>query len=237
MEYVYNSTVHELKIPNIIDSQELYLFDEHGKRYMDLESGVWCISVGHKNARVNEAIKKQIDSVMHAGFCYSNQILEESAKSILAITNVKKGKCIFLCSGSEAIEVSRQISKHISGKRMSMTLHDSYLGAYSSVTDRDKDWYIFDWDQCKVCKKRDECDPNCEALKDIPENDFALDLTGWQLMHATAISDDGLTIAGYGINPNGSKEPWMATIPEPCSILLLSLGALALRRRRGRGTI
>ena len=170
MEYVYNSTVHELKIPNIIDSQGLYLFDEHGKRYMDLESGVWCISVGHKNARVNEAIKKQIDSVMHAGFCYSNQILEESAKSILAITNVKKGKCIFLCSGSEAIEVSRQISKHISGKRMSMTLHDSYLGAYSSVTDRDKDWYIFDWDQCKVCKKRDECDPNCEALKDIPEN-------------------------------------------------------------------
>lgn len=170
MEHLYSCTGHELKIPNIIDSQGAYLFDDKGKRFMDLESGVWCISIGHKNARINKTITEQVGSLMHAGFCYSNQILEESSKSILDITNIITGKCVFLCSGSEVIEISRQISKHLSGKNMSMTLHDSYLGAYVSVTDRTKGWYIFNWDQCKTCRKKDKCDFSCEALQNIPED-------------------------------------------------------------------
>ncbi|MBU3914155.1 aminotransferase class III-fold pyridoxal phosphate-dependent enzyme [bacterium] len=170
MEHVYNCTVHETKIPNIVDSQGVYLFDEHGKRFMDLESGVWCASIGHKNDRINRIIKKQIDSIMHAGFCYSSQVLEESAKSVLNITNFINGKCVFLCSGSEAIEISRQIARHITGKKLSMTFHDSYLGAYRSVADRTTGWYLFNWDQCKTCDKKDNCDPTCDALRDIPED-------------------------------------------------------------------
>jgi len=170
MEHVYCCTGHELKIPNIVDSRGVYLFDDRGKRFMDLESGVWCISVGHKNERVSKAVIKQMDSLMHAGFCYSNQILEEASKSILNVANLAGGKCVFLCSGSEAIEISRQISKHLTGKKKSMTLHDSYLGSYSSVTDRTKGWYVFNWEQCGSCGKNETCDPGCKALKDIPQD-------------------------------------------------------------------
>jgi len=177
MEHVYSCTGHELKIPNIVDSQGVYLFDDQGKRFVDLESGVWCISVGHKNEQINKTITKQIDSLMHAGFCYSNQVLEESSKSILDITKFIGGMCVFLCSGSEAIEISRQISKHLTGKSLSMTLHDSYLGAYVSVTDRTKGWYIFNWEKCKTCRENNRCDPSCEALQDIPEeiSDFVFE--------------------------------------------------------------
>ena len=169
MKHVYSCTGHVLKIPNITASQGAYLFDDKGKRYMDLESGVWCISMGHTNERINKTITKQMGSLMHAGFCYSSSILEESAKSILGITNFINGKCLFLCSGSEAIEISRQISKHVSGKKISMTLHDSYLGAYTSVTDRDRGWHIFNWEKCNTCVKNDVCDPFCEVLQEIPE--------------------------------------------------------------------
>lgn len=171
MKHVYGCTGHELKIPDIVDSQGVYLFDDKGKRYMDLESGVWCISIGHQNERVNNIIAKQVGSLMHAGFCYSNPILEKSSKSILELTRFIDGKCVFLCSGSEAIEISRQISKHLSSiKNVSMTLHDTYLGAYVSATDRTEGWYIFDWDPCKTCRKNDRCDPYCEALQKIPED-------------------------------------------------------------------
>jgi len=170
MGHIYLCTGHELKIPNIVNSQGVYLFDDKGKRYMDLESGVWCTSIGHNNGRINKAIASQIGSLMHAGFCYSNQILEEASKSILDITNFTDGKCVFLCSGSEAIEISRQISRHLTGKKMSMTLHDSYLGSYASVTDRSKGWYIFNWEQCKQCRKNDNCDPLCESLQAIPQD-------------------------------------------------------------------
>ncbi|MBN1844544.1 MAG: hypothetical protein JW810_02595 [Sedimentisphaerales bacterium] len=73
-----------------------------------------------------------------------------------------------------------------------------------------------------------------QNLKDILENDYGLDLTGWRLMHATGISDDGMTISGYGINPAGKKEPWVATIPEPNTLTFLLLGSLWARKRHPR---
>ena len=170
MSNIYNCTGHITLISNIVDSDGIYLFDDKGKRYMDLESGVWCTSLGHKNSRVNDLIKKQVDSIMHTGFCYSNHILQESAEAVLSITNFNEGKCVFLCSGSEAIELARQISKHITQKKMSMTLHDSYLGSYSSVTDRSENWYIFNWEKCMRCPDRENCAINCEELRKIPDD-------------------------------------------------------------------
>jgi acetylornithine aminotransferase len=155
-------------IPNIIDSQGIYLFDENGKRYMDLESGVWCTSIGHKNKRINEVIKYQIDAIMHAGFCYSSEQIQRSAQSVLSITGFKGGKCVFLCSGSEAIEIARQVARHLTGKKRSLTLHDSYLGSYSSVIDRSDGWYVFNWEVCQTCADREHCDMSCPSLRSIP---------------------------------------------------------------------
>jgi probable HAF family extracellular repeat protein len=64
--------------------------------------------------------------------------------------------------------------------------------------------------------------------------ELGLDVAGWQLESATAISYDGDTIAGYGINPDGVREAWVATIPEPATGVLVALGValLAVKRRR-----
>ena len=70
------------------------------------------------------------------------------------------------------------------------------------------------------------------SLRDVLVNDCGLDLTDWILRDAMGISDDGLTIFGNGINPNGDKEGWIATIPEPASILLVGLGGIILRKKR-----
>ena len=69
-----------------------------------------------------------------------------------------------------------------------------------------------------------------QSIYDILVNG-GLDMTGWTLTGASGISDDGLTIAGSGSNPDGYKEAWVATIPEPATFLLFGLGGLALRRR------
>ena len=71
-------------------------------------------------------------------------------------------------------------------------------------------------------------------LEQVLVNDFGMDLTGWRLDRAVGISDDGLTIAGQGTNPDGLTEAWIAIIPEPSTALLLATGLLMLGARGRR---
>jgi len=56
------------------------------------------------------------------------------------------------------------------------------------------------------------------AFQDVLENDYNLDMSGWNLLEATGISDDGSTIVGFGYGPAGRLEGWIARIPEPGSL-------------------
>ncbi len=70
------------------------------------------------------------------------------------------------------------------------------------------------------------------SLRAVLVDDCGLDLGDWTLERATGISADGLTIVGYGTNPDGVTEGWIATIPEPATVLLVGLAGLALLRNR-----
>jgi len=61
---------------------------------------------------------------------------------------------------------------------------------------------------------------------------LGVDLTGWQLSEARGISADGRTIVGYGRNPSGSREAFVAVIPEPSTALLLGAGLMMLSGQR-----
>jgi probable HAF family extracellular repeat protein len=55
-----------------------------------------------------------------------------------------------------------------------------------------------------------------------------LDLSGWNLDSANAISADGFTIVGDGTNPSGQREAWVANLsPEPVPEPLTILGSMA----------
>ncbi|MCP4592424.1 MAG: PEP-CTERM sorting domain-containing protein [bacterium] len=75
-------------------------------------------------------------------------------------------------------------------------------------------------------------------LKNVLIDDYGLDvLEQWQqLAGAYGVSADGQTVVGFGINPDGDTEAWVARLPEPCTLMLLAVGALAMARRRTSGT-
>jgi hypothetical protein len=60
---------------------------------------------------------------------------------------------------------------------------------------------------------------------------LGLNLDGWDLPYAGAISDDGTILAGLGMH-NGQNESWVAVIPAPGTLVLAAAAALFATGRR-----
>ncbi|MDF2531532.1 MAG: aspartate aminotransferase family protein [Clostridia bacterium] len=168
MEHVLNCTGYEMRIENIIKAEGYYLYDSTGKRYMDFESGVWSISIGHGNEELKNAIQNQIDKIMHLGFRYSNLQVEAAAKNVIETLKPFNGKCVFLCSGSEAVELAVKAAKHIIQDKMMLTFDFSYLSAYGqSGSKNDKEWHKLELKKCIECVNQEACN-TCHVVNEIP---------------------------------------------------------------------
>jgi probable HAF family extracellular repeat protein len=69
-------------------------------------------------------------------------------------------------------------------------------------------------------------------LRQFLNSGGAAGLTGWMLNEARAISSDGRTVVGWGTNPQGQTEAWIATVPEPSGCLVAAVTAAAILRRK-----
>ncbi len=146
MKNILNSTGHELKYRNFVKAKNCTLFDTSNNKYLDLESGVWCTSIGHCHPRITKVISEQSGQMMHSGYCYLNPVINETAGKVLEITGIGSGKCVFLCSGSETVEYSVKLCRSISDKQYLLTMKDCYLSAYGVSGERsENDWIHLDW--------------------------------------------------------------------------------------------
>jgi len=91
--------------PIVIEKGEgVWLYDIDGNRYLDCISSWWTNTLGHSNKRINEAIKKQIDSIEHVIFAnFSNKPAIELAEKLVNITPDKLTKVFFSDNGSSAV--------------------------------------------------------------------------------------------------------------------------------------
>ena len=137
---------HEIFKTDFVRAQNCHLYDSEGRKYIDLESGIWCTALGHNHPRLNQVIEAQLKCVSHLGTRYPNRIAEEAARSVLEIVEIEGGKCTFLSSGSEAVEFGVQIIRCLTEKPLLLTFHNSFLGSYGSAGQKRPDeWHLLDW--------------------------------------------------------------------------------------------
>jgi acetylornithine aminotransferase len=160
---------HELLLRDIVRAENCNLFDSRGSRYVDLESGVWCTSIGHGNPRIRGVIEEQYARYGHSGFNYSGSVVEEAAVEIMSLTGCEGGHCVFLCSGSEAVEYGVRLAEAVLDRPLMMTMADSYFGAYGSAARREEQgWFLFDWFPCAECQFEGDCTESCAHWASIP---------------------------------------------------------------------
>lgn len=80
----------------------VHLYDIDGKEYLDFVSGIAVFALGYNNKAYNDALKAQIDKVIHTSNYYYNVPAIEAARKIKQISGMDR--VFFTNSGAEAIE-------------------------------------------------------------------------------------------------------------------------------------
>ena len=80
----------------------VYLYDTDGKKYLDFVSGIAVFALGYHNEAYNNALKNQIDKIIHTSKYYYNVPAVEAAKKLKEISGMDR--VFFTNSGAEAVE-------------------------------------------------------------------------------------------------------------------------------------
>ena len=80
----------------------VHLYDMNGKKYLDFVSGIGVFALGYNNKEYNDALKAQIDKIVHTSNYYYNVPAIEAAKKIKEVSGMDR--VFFTNSGAEAVE-------------------------------------------------------------------------------------------------------------------------------------
>jgi adenosylmethionine-8-amino-7-oxononanoate aminotransferase len=119
-----------------VKAKGVYIYDEHGKTYLDGSSGAVTCSLGHSHEKVLSFIKNQVDKLQ---FVYRSQFASEEAEQLATkLFELSPGKSLkhtfFVNSGTEAIETVMKIAlqywqeKGLPDKKRFITRCKSYHG-------------------------------------------------------------------------------------------------------------
>ena len=124
----------------VLDHGEgVYLYDTDGKQYLDFAAGIAVCALGYGNKDYNDALKEQVDKLLHTSNLYYNVPTIEAARKALAASTMDR--VFFTNSGTEAIEGAIKAAKKYAFTRdehagheiiaMNHSFHGRSIGALS----------------------------------------------------------------------------------------------------------
>ncbi len=111
MEQAESHILHTYnRYPVVLDHGEgMYLYDTEGKKYLDFAAGIAVQALGYGNQEYADALKGQIDKLLHTSNLYYNQPTINAAEKLCAASGMDR--VFFTNSGTEAIEGAIKAAK------------------------------------------------------------------------------------------------------------------------------
>jgi len=100
----------------------MYLYDIEGKKYLDFVSGIGVFALGYNNQAYNDALKAQIDKVIHTSNYYYNIPAIDAAKKLKKVSGMDR--VFFTNSGAEAVEGAIKAARKYAFLRDGYTDHE-----------------------------------------------------------------------------------------------------------------
>ncbi len=112
-------------------AQGVYMYNNEGKAFIDLISGIGVSNLGHSHPKVIEAIKNQVDKYMHL-MVYGEYVQAPQvrfAEKLVAVLPANLNSVYFTNSGSEAVEGALKLAKRYTGRAEVVAFNQSYHGS------------------------------------------------------------------------------------------------------------
>src|SRR6187200_2857100 len=116
----------------IVEGKAQYVFDEHGRRYLDALGGIVTISVGHCHPDVIAAARRQNELLQHATTIYLHPNIADYAEKLAAKMPGDLKVCYFVNSGSEANDLALLMARLYTSNYDVIALRNAYHGGNAS---------------------------------------------------------------------------------------------------------
>jgi acetylornithine/N-succinyldiaminopimelate aminotransferase len=91
------------RYPLVLDHGDgVYLYDNEGNKYLDFCAGIAVFALGYNNKEYNDAVKSQVDRLIHSSNYFYNEPTVEAARKLSEASGMPK--VFFANSGTEAVE-------------------------------------------------------------------------------------------------------------------------------------
>lgn len=120
------------RFPVVLEKGEgVYVYDAEGKKYLDFAAGIAVSSLGYGNKEFNDALKAQIDRLIHSSNLYYNTTCGKAAQALLRVAQMDR--VFFTNSGTEAIEGALKAARKYAYKKQTgryefIAMKDSFHG-------------------------------------------------------------------------------------------------------------
>jgi adenosylmethionine-8-amino-7-oxononanoate aminotransferase len=144
MHFTRMSAYEQAELPVIVRGEGCYVWDEHGKRYLDGLSALFCVNIGHGRADIAQAGADQAKELgFYTTWSYAHPPAIELAARIASLAPGDLNRVFFTSGGSEAVESAYKLARQyhkLTGKPNKTKLiareiayHGTSLGALSAT--------------------------------------------------------------------------------------------------------
>ena len=113
MHFTRMGSYADHEVPIIVRGDGCYVWDEHGKRYLDGLSALFCVNAGHGRAELGEAAARQAKELgFYTNWSYAHPGAIKLAARIASLTPGDLNRVFFTSGGSEAVESALKLARN-----------------------------------------------------------------------------------------------------------------------------
>jgi adenosylmethionine-8-amino-7-oxononanoate aminotransferase len=132
------------EVPIIVRGEGCYVYDEHGNRYLDGLSALFCVNAGHGRTELGEAAARQVEELdFYTLWSYAHPRAIELATRLASLAPGDLNRVFFTSGGSEAVESVLKLARNYHRMRgngqkhktiaREIAYHGTSLGALSAT--------------------------------------------------------------------------------------------------------